>query len=52
MRLNVINKRLRVQETRRPNTETLAYEKESKEIGKEANGVGGKLETLQCLETK
>lgn len=35
MRLNVINKTLSVHETREPNTESLGYKKESKEIGKE-----------------
>lgn len=35
MRLNVINKMLSVPETRKPNTESLGYKKESKDIGKE-----------------
>lgn len=35
MRLNVINKTSSVHETRGPNTESLGYKKESKEIWKE-----------------
>lgn len=45
------SKRLSVCEAREPHGESLGW-KESQEIGKEAYGVEGKSQTLQCLETK